>query len=326
MTIVPEGHRVVVVHLAPQPTLGRTESGVYVGDTGPHAAGEQLIARVAQMIAADPQARVLLVVQPSALVRELANPSAMTGWLQQLFGVCIPDANLPMVVVPQAQPDGALIADLIQSLGLPVYDVAPDGALFVEIHTPEGVQISLPGAAIPPKDEPVLAEVGWERREVATMPDSAARLRDLDGEMAFIVEKIMAEYAPPTPADLEQLDLARLVTLTADKPDQEHTSAFYRVLLRSQVGAQASAGQQRLPTATLDNGAQMLIAYCDIPAMAQAYPGAQFFEIAALDVLAMANSAGCGVIVENALDGRNSWVGITAQQVTQLLRDAQRTV
>lgn len=74
MTTVPEGHRVVVVHLARQPTFGRSESGVYVCDTGLHAASEQLIARVAQLLVATPQARVILVVQPSALARELSNP------------------------------------------------------------------------------------------------------------------------------------------------------------------------------------------------------------------------------------------------------------
>jgi hypothetical protein len=207
-----------------------------------------------------------------------------------------------------------------------VFSAAPDGAVFIEIHTPQDVQINLPGVAISPTDEPVLAEIGWERREVAAMPDSAARLRDLDGEMAFIVERMMAEYPPQTPVDLSQLDLAALVTLAADTPDEAHMGALYRVLLRSKVGAQASAGQQRLSTATLENGMQMLVAFCDIPAMAAANPGAQFFEIAALDVLAMADSAGYGVILENALDGRNSWIGLAPKQVTQLLRDAQRTV
>jgi len=326
MTIVPEGHRVVVRYLAPEPVFGRSESGVYLGDTGPRAAGEQLIARVVQLLVADPQARVILVIQPSALARELANPPTMAAWLLQLFAVCIPDASLPMIIVPQAMSGGAVLADLIQSLGLSVYDAAPDGAVFIEIHTPQGIQISLPGAAIPPRDEPVLAEIGWERREVAAMPDSAARLRDLDGEMAFIVEKIMSGYLSQTPVDLEQFDLAALITLAADTPDEAHMGTLYRVLLRSKVGAQASAGQQRLPTATLENGMQMLVAFCDIPAVAAANPGAQFFEIAALDVLAMADSAGYGVILENPLDGRNSWVGLAPKQVTQLLRDAQRTV
>jgi hypothetical protein len=101
--------------------------------------------------------------------------------------------------------------------------------------------------------------------------------------------------------------------------------ALYRVLLRSKVGARASPGQQGLPTAKLEDGTRMLVALCNIPAMAEANPGVHFFEIAALDVLAMADSAGYGVIVENALDGRSSWVGIAPKQVTQLLFNAQRT-
>jgi hypothetical protein len=216
-------------------------------------------------------------------------------------------------------PGGALLARLIQSLGLPTHDAAPDGAVFAEVHTPQEIRTRLPGTAMPPTDKPVLAEVGWKRREEVATTDSAARLRDLDQEMAFIVEKLM------TPAYLEHLSLARLISLAAATPDEAHLGTLYRVLLRSKVGARASAGQQGLPTAKLEDGTLMLVALCNIPAMAEANPGVHFFEIAALDVLAMADSAGYGVILENALDGRNSWVGIAPKQVTQLLFNAQRT-
>lgn len=203
MVTVPEGHRVAVVQLAQQPTFGRMESGFHVGDTGPHAGSDQVISAVAQYIAANPQAQVLLVIQPSALARELADPPTMNIWLQRLSALFAPDRPLPIMVVPQAQPGGATLACLIQSLGVCVYDSAQDGAVFVEIHTPNGMRTGLPGTLLSNDSEPTLGTIYMARRAAATS-DAAAEVRDLTIRGLSVINK-----PPRAPAESQPQRLAR---------------------------------------------------------------------------------------------------------------------
>jgi hypothetical protein len=135
------------------------------------------------------------------------------------------------------------------------------------------------------------------------------------------------------PQRYDELALSELVTLLARRPRAEIRDAFYRRLLTAKVGARLSkpigllpashgatqADQLSIPSTRLPNGMLCLVVFCDIPAMAKALPDERLFELDARVVLEMARDHGCGVVVQNALDGQKSWVAVTPEDVRALL-------
>ena len=135
--------------------------------------------------------------------------------------------------------------------------------------------------------------------------------------------------------------LASLVTLLADKPTFKNQNAFYQKLLTSKVGARlpsdyrsivngeqvvtSSNDQIGLPSTTMPDGTPMILVYCDIPQMVSLFPNDRFFELDGRVVLEMARSAKCGVIVQNQLDGKDSWAGVPREDVAPLLESLNRS-
>jgi hypothetical protein len=131
----------------------------------------------------------------------------------------------------------------------------------------------------------------------------------------------------------DEMELPELVTLLARRPRAELRDAFYRRLLTAKVGARLSKGielgtgthvttdadQLSIPSTRLPNGVLCLVVFCDIPAMASALPEERLFALEARVVLEMARANGCGVIVQNALDGQKSWAAVTPEDVRALL-------
>ncbi len=145
-----------------------------------------------------------------------------------------------------------------------------------------------------------------------------------------IADKLKAWLGPKR---YDELELPELVTLLARRPRAEIRDAFYRRLLTAKVGARLTKGielapgshvttdedQISIPSTRLPNGMLFLVVFCDIPAMAKALPEERLFALEARVVLEMARENGCGVIVQNALDGKNSWAAVTPDDVRALL-------
>ncbi len=131
----------------------------------------------------------------------------------------------------------------------------------------------------------------------------------------------------------ERMTLPQLVTLLADQPTTENRNAFYRSLLLSKVGCQipnpdgsikpgtrvpTEDDNLRLPTGTLPDGRRMLLVCCDIPGMFAAHP-ATYAEFEGRAALEFARDAGLGLLVQNKLDGRDSWAVVPSEHVAVLL-------
>ncbi len=138
----------------------------------------------------------------------------------------------------------------------------------------------------------------------------------------------------PDRKKLEQMTLGQLVTLVADDSSPDNVHALFHALLVSKVGARVpnpggaiKSGPHRttandhvkLPSTQAPDGSLMILVYCDIPAMFAAYPKDAFVELDSRTVLEMAKQAGMGVIVQNMLDGKESWVGVSKEQVIDIL-------
>jgi hypothetical protein len=135
------------------------------------------------------------------------------------------------------------------------------------------------------------------------------------------------------PERYDELELPELVTLLARRPRAEIRDVFYSRLLTAKVGARLSpsvemaagthvttdADQISIPSARLQNGMLCLVVFCDIPAMVKAHPEERFFALDARVVLEMARENGCGVVVQNALDGKESWAAVPPEDVRVLL-------
>jgi hypothetical protein len=142
----------------------------------------------------------------------------------------------------------------------------------------------------------------------------AQKLRDLFGEKRY-----------------ETMTLGQLVTLVADDPTAANREALYGRLLFSKVGARAptslpsgkhvttEAENVRIPSTRGQDGNVYLLVCCDIPAMGIAFPGDRYFELDARVVLEMAASNGTGVIIQNMLDGKQSWTAVPKEDVADIL-------
>jgi len=306
--VIPEGHRLRLISLSPQSLLARADSGVWIADTGADRSGEQILARVAQLLGADPRAQVVFIVQPSALAPELVHPRALAAWLRGLFGLRAHAPGAPqVVVVPQAAPGGRQLAALIASLGLSVLDVGPDNTVLVEVCRPDGTVPGFTGRPLPADGQRALAAI-FEQQGPAPGADEAA--------VAFVARHIPPP-PPPDPARMAQLSLAALVTLAGDIPDDAYLPAFIAALLESEVGGrhQGAPGERpQLPVAKVA-GFPMLVALCDLPAMARAFPHEQFFGLGGRDLLELAHSQGYGVLVCNELDLRRPRFALSPDQV-----------
>jgi hypothetical protein len=132
----------------------------------------------------------------------------------------------------------------------------------------------------------------------------------------------------------EQLTLSQLVTLLADEPTTKNRNAFYHCLLSSKVGTRilnpdgyiksgvsvtTKENPIKIPTATGPDGITMILVYCDIPKMLVANPKDAFVELDGRVVLEMAEKEGFGIVVQNALDGKESWAGVPKEHVADIL-------
>ena len=130
------------------------------------------------------------------------------------------------------------------------------------------------------------------------------------------------------------MTLSQLVTLVADKPTVKNRNAFYHSFLVSRVGARIpnpsgslQAGirvttqedQVSLPTTTGPDGTTMILVYCDIPRMAAVHPEDTFIEVDGRVVLEMAEKENFGVIVQDLLEGKESWAGVPKEHVAEIL-------
>jgi len=129
--------------------------------------------------------------------------------------------------------------------------------------------------------------------------------------------------------------LSELVTIVADNPTIENRNKFYHSLLISKVGARIDNPDSRykpgtyittkndkigIPSTKGPDGKPWLLVFCDIPRMCESQPNATFIEIDGRIVLEMAQKAGCGIIVQNMVDGRESWAGVLSEHISGILR------
>ncbi len=81
----------------------------------------------------------------------------------------------------------------------------------------------------------------------------------------------------------------------------------------------SSRDQIRLPTAPGPSGTTMLLVCCDIPGMFAAHPENAFIEFDGRVVLEIAEKKGFGVVVQNMVDGKESWAGVLKEDVADIL-------
>ena len=67
------------------------------------------------------------------------------------------------------------------------------------------------------------------------------------------------------------------------------------------------------------DGAPLLLVFCDIPGMAAANPDKFWFDLEGETLLKRALQNGAGIIVQNGLDGRDSWAGVPKDHVAGIL-------
>lgn len=126
---------VMLVRIAAQPTLTPIAGG-WLADTGRLGSAYRVLQLVAAALRDGADQRVIWVIQADALAHEIANPGRLCGWLQQLEQLRHlggGSAQRRIAVVPQTGPQARALAHLLKSLGLCVYNCAPDGCVYAEI-------------------------------------------------------------------------------------------------------------------------------------------------------------------------------------------------
>jgi hypothetical protein len=329
---VPPGHKIVVVHPSPQAAFSQTESGVWIADFGSDREYERVFSIVQRRLQEAPDSSIIWVIQESVVSAVVPATPILSAWLHRFHqvksarGVHAEQGDI--AVISPSSTNAQVLMLLLASLGVGIHQPAPqDGSVFVEVHKPEGIVVGMPGPAFESDQGNALRQLYLELEHSKGLPDNAARLQEIKAREFALIEQIRQQA-------VGQMTLARLVTLMADEPTPENMRAFYRLLLSSKVGARipnpshslrpgtgitTATDQMQIPSAKNPDGSPMLIVYCDIPGMAAAYPQDSFFEVEGRVVLEMAQRIGGGVIVQNGLDGRESWAGVPKEHIAWIL-------
>jgi hypothetical protein len=142
---VPPGHKVNVIHPAPEPYFGRMDSGIWIAGLGDGTQAMRVIGKAAKLVVDAVPAYVVWICLPSMLDSPsvfdpfLAAFASLVGATRGTVDHCVVVANANERQHPQIQ--------RIHELGVGVHHSAPDGSCFLEVHTPDGIFIGVLGPA-----------------------------------------------------------------------------------------------------------------------------------------------------------------------------------
>lgn len=205
---------VMLVRIAAQPALTPIAGG-WLADTGRRGPAYQVLQLAAAALRDSAEQRVIWVIQAEALAHEIANPGQLCGWLQQFEQVRRlggKSAQRSIAVVPQTGPQARALAHLLKSLGLCVYNCAPDGCVYTEIGAPCPERPGIAGPVI-------------------------------DGEAGLTLRRIADRRAAPGAGSAERQDLTLMELLFVQTVLQMCCPAGEAGALERAVGAGPAAGE-----------------------------------------------------------------------------------
>lgn len=272
----------------------------------------------------------------------VTGPSSLSEWLSRSVPVTRhPIAPGDIAVVPDLGANAETLRRLLCGLGFNVRLPAPQNdVVVVEIHRPDGsIEVLMPGPTYPCEPDRTLHQLYLEGDAANQQVDAATRVPELEARQVALIAQLMHEIL--FLGEPNRLTLPELVIRIADEaePSQAILDAFYSALLAGQVGARVpdsfgpvlpgkhvvQPGEKiGIPTMMLPDGNNALRVFCDIPGMQALHTEAQYFELAGADALVIARDAGIGLAVVNETGGRESWVGLTKEQVLRILADRDR--
>lgn len=142
---VPAGYKVVVLHPDSRACFARAESGVWVAQLGDGDAAPGVVARAGVLANRGEPAYVVWVVQPGVL------GSADFDEFFALFAAVVLQSRGTVdhsAVLPGLREAHRPRAMRLAGLGIDIRHAASNGACFLEVHGPDGIVISFPGAAL----------------------------------------------------------------------------------------------------------------------------------------------------------------------------------
>lgn len=189
----------LVVRVAQQAALTPIAGG-WIADTGRHSPARQILLLAAAALRSGAGRSVIWVIQAESLAHELANPGQLCAWLQHFEQVRHLGAVgcRRVAVVPQTGPQARALAYLIKSLGLCVYDGAPDGSVYAEIGP---VRSAMPGIAGPVIDGAAALTLRRIADQRATTHLSSAERQDLTLIELLFVQTVLQMCCPTGEAD-----------------------------------------------------------------------------------------------------------------------------
>ena len=142
--VIPAGHQVNVVHPG-EARAGFMPSGWLVVDFGRDGDWRQLTVDVYTQLQ---QKNVpLVVILQGGSIDALAR-SGETGRFLDLWGQMVSAGCSSVWVLPLEAGANQDMVRRLREAGIGVHGSAPDGACFVEVHTPEGITVGMPGAVL----------------------------------------------------------------------------------------------------------------------------------------------------------------------------------
>jgi pentatricopeptide repeat protein len=142
--VIPAGHQVNVVHPGAA-RAGFLPSGWLVVDFGPDGDWRQLTVDVYTQL--QKQNVPLVVILQAGAIDALAR-SGETDRFLDLWRQMVQAGCSSVWVLPREAANHAGIVRTLREAGIGVHGSAPDGACFVEVHTPQGITVGMPGAVL----------------------------------------------------------------------------------------------------------------------------------------------------------------------------------
>jgi hypothetical protein len=175
--------------------LGKMGSGIWIADFGPDGEYEQLFQAAENALRQNPAVSIIWAIQESASAGWMSDATALAVWLQRLHQVRRARGSAQVGDVAVLSVSGAkaqALATLLYSLGVGVHQPAPDGAIFVEVHRPDGsIVVGIPGPAFSDTSDRFLHQLNLERDAIEKSPGADAKLHEIrERELAFITETL----------------------------------------------------------------------------------------------------------------------------------------
>ncbi len=186
MVTIPEGHEVRGAAPQPNPGIWRMESGVWLIDFGPDTLDDSAFFSDIQTFLEDqPATSLLWVLQGSAIENFEMEPALLQAWFRKIYQflqIQHPDKNKVrghIFVMAVETPIQQKFAYLLLALDVSVHRPAPNGALFLELHSPQGITGGLAG----PQSE----RLPFEARFI--LQANQAKDRQNDGNLAALEQR-----------------------------------------------------------------------------------------------------------------------------------------